>query len=138
MYDRGKITAGLVVFVVLATLPVWYNLASGSSTRPAAQAPPPAGVHCVESVEFMRASHMRLLNDWRNSVVRQGIREYSSRTYGETYRMSLTHTCLKCHAMQPQSATAERTQLLSCRQCHRYAGVNLYCWDCHIDPRESR
>ena len=29
MYDASKIVAGLAVFVVLATSPLWYNAASG-------------------------------------------------------------------------------------------------------------
>jgi len=29
MYNAGKIVPGLVFFLVLATAPIWYNVASG-------------------------------------------------------------------------------------------------------------
>jgi len=24
-----------------------------------------------------------------------------------------------------------------CDQCHNYAGVSPYCWECHIEPKEN-
>jgi hypothetical protein len=31
MYDGGKIIIGLIIFVVLVSIPVWYNAATGST-----------------------------------------------------------------------------------------------------------
>ena len=42
MSDKGKIIAGLVIFLVLATFPIWYlGIAGGSVSRPELE--PPAG-----------------------------------------------------------------------------------------------
>ncbi len=42
MSDKGKIIAGLVIFLVLATYPIWYHgIAGGSYSRP--ELDPPAG-----------------------------------------------------------------------------------------------
>jgi hypothetical protein len=34
MRDKGWIGAGLVVFVVLMTFPIWYNLVNGEKAAP--------------------------------------------------------------------------------------------------------
>jgi hypothetical protein len=128
MYDKGKVVAGLVIFVVLITFPFWYNLGK------AAPAPEPkltgkaaeAGQQCVESKEFMTPEHMQLLNDWRETVVRDAKRIYVNRS-GKTFEMSLSNTCLDCHS--------EKAEF--CDKCHNYASVTPYCWDCHVDPKEA-
>ena len=33
MYDGGKIITGIILFLVLFTVPVWYNLASGKADQ---------------------------------------------------------------------------------------------------------
>ncbi len=127
MYDKGKVIAGLVIFVVLITFPLWYNLGK------AAPAPEPklvgkaaeAGQKCVESKEYMQAEHMQILNNWRDTVVRDAKRIYVN-SNGEKFEMSLSNTCLDCHT--------EKAEF--CDKCHNYASVAPYCWDCHIDPKE--
>jgi hypothetical protein len=141
--------AGLVVFLALALFPIWYGFASGGeSERPELDYPDradqtlfagEADYHCVEDVEYIRASHMDLLNRWRNAVVRDGERYYTSSAYGDRYEMSLTLTCMRCH----------RSREAFCARCHEYAGVKSYhrleataenqplqygiaCWDCHL------
>ena len=74
MYDASKIVAGLAVFVVLATSPLWYNAASGSSVAPPELKLPTDSTQCVEATDYMRASHMDLLNEWRDQVVRENDR----------------------------------------------------------------
>jgi len=59
-------------------------------------------------------------------VVRDGERYYTS-TSGEQFVMSLTSTCLVCHA--------DRDAF--CTTCHDYANVKPTCWDCHVDPEGS-
>ena len=77
---------------------------------------------CVRSTEYMKAEHMQLLDVWREAVVRRGERTYVSPD-GKEYNMSLSNTCLDCHA--------NKTEF--CDRCHDYASVQPYCWDCHID-----
>ena len=126
MYDSGKIVAGLIIFVGLITFPFWRNLASGQIP----QVPDPKIIteadECVAPTEYMRASHMALLNEWRDLVVREGNRKYVS-SDGKTYEMSLSNGCMSCHSNKAEF----------CDQCHNYVGVDVYCWDCHIEPKES-
>jgi hypothetical protein len=72
----------------------------------------------------MKAEHMQLLDVWREAVVRRGERTYVSPD-GKEYDMSLSNTCLDCHA--------NKTEF--CDRCHNYASVQPYCWDCHIDDK---
>ena len=81
---------------------------------------------CVEATPFMRDSHMKLLIQWRDQVVRENMRLYKG-SDGKTYTMSLTNTCLNCHSNKEQF----------CDQCHNYVGVSPNCWNCHIIPEEK-
>jgi hypothetical protein len=74
-------------------------------------------------VEYMRTSHMDLLIDWRDRVVRENVRTWSAPD-GRTHPIGLTGTCLRCHASKAEF----------CDRCHTYAGVAPSCWDCHVDP----
>jgi hypothetical protein len=125
MYDAGKIIIGIVLFLVLITFPFWFTLALGNPDyRPDPELP--AGqVQCVESKEYMVHWHMDLLNQWRDSVVRQGNRMYVSSEYGERHEMSLTRTCMRCHNSKEKF----------CDRCHDYTAVDPYCWDCHVEPK---
>ena len=88
MYDKGKIVPLLIVFLGLTTFPFWWNLASGTALAPPAAKTAAAGQHCVEPLADMRSSHMQLLNEWRDAVVRDGERVYHSKAYpGATYEM---------------------------------------------------
>ncbi len=126
MYDAAKIVPGLIIAVVLLTFPVWYNLASGKSPYAPEIEKPVGEKQCVESAEFMRSFHMDLLNDWRDAVVRRGLRIYTS-SDGARYEMSLSGTCMRCHS----------NKSTFCDRCHDYAGVDPYCWDCHVEPVEN-
>jgi hypothetical protein len=124
MSDRPLIVAGLGLFLGLVTFPVWYNVAAG--TRPEAPAParPATATSCVAPREYMRASHMTLLVQWREDVVRRGDRRYVAGD-GRRYEKSLTGTCLKCHVDKAKF----------CDRCHDYAGVTPACTDCHLGSR---
>lgn len=128
-YNRGTIIAGIVVFVVLVTLPLWYGLGKRSAPpEPSLDTPAIAALmekRCVEETAYMRANHMRLLHAWRDSVVREGQRLYTTRD-GKAVQASLTGTCLKCHSNQEQF----------CSRCHDYAGAKPNCMNCHINPAE--
>ena len=124
MYDASKIVAGLAVFVVLATSPLWYNaLNAASPEAPALQQPTNESTECVEETGYMRANHMDLLDTWRDTVVREDVRTYTSKA-GKDYTMSLSDTCLGCHSNKEQF----------CDACHTYSAVTPYCWDCHVIP----
>ncbi|MFH1416869.1 MAG: sulfate reduction electron transfer complex DsrMKJOP subunit DsrJ [Planctomycetota bacterium] len=124
MSDKGTIVAGLVVFLALAAFPFWYALGVGGDVSPPDLELPTDATQCVEDTEYMKAEHMDLLNRWRDAVVRDGEREYTSES-GEKYTMSLTGTCLGCHA--------DREAF--CDRCHDYANVEPSCWDCHLEPK---
>jgi hypothetical protein len=123
MSDKGRIAAGLAVFLLLAAYPLWNGLASAADPeRPVLErAADPSG--CVEDTLFMRGNHAILLNQWRNDVVRNGQRFYTNAA-GTQVDMSLTDTCLTCHGGHEAF----------CDRCHTYSDVQPTCWDCHVNP----
>lgn len=134
MYDSGKIIAGLVIFFALVLFPFYSNIGKAVA-KPELKLDTPAILEwekehgrkeCVESKEFMRAGHMQLLNDWRDSVVREGNRIYTNAS-GRQFNISLQNTCMNCHS--------NKTKF--CDQCHNFMAVKPYCWDCHIAPKEK-
>ncbi|MEW6442164.1 MAG: sulfate reduction electron transfer complex DsrMKJOP subunit DsrJ [bacterium] len=126
MYDAGKIIAGLLIFLALLTSPVWYNVVSGKADYQPQPQLPTEQKECVKPAAYMKPFHMDLLNQWRDEVVRQDTRVYGT-VAGQTYDKSLTSTCLSCHANKAEF----------CDRCHNYLGVNPYCWDCHVQPKEK-
>ena len=102
MFDSGKVIVGLVIFVGLATSPFWYGAIfgqdddAGNAPDPILSATASAAGPCVHSAEYMKASHMDLINEWRDRVVRGGERIYEG-DEGREYVMSLTNGCLSCH-----------------------------------------
>jgi len=124
MHDKFKVIAGLAAFFVLVTMPFWMGtLRSAPTPTPDLSA---KGSQCVEPVEYMRANHMKLLDNWRNSVVRDGDRVYVN-SAGKEFQKSLTNTCLNCHAQKEQF----------CDQCHKSVAVEPYCFSCHLTPGQK-
>jgi len=127
MRDRGIIYLGLLVFLVLGTFPVWRNLSARATTRGPEPRLPARERQCVAPREYMKTSHMNLLMDWREAVVRRGARDFTAYN-GKHYSMSLTATCLaQCHAAKADF----------CDRCHNYTAVSLSCWNCHQDARPA-
>lgn len=132
MNDRGRIVLGLLAFLVLITFPVWYNLVSGQDSRPPEIELPADETRCVADREFMRTEHMQLLMDWRDEVVRDKQRIYTTED-GRRFPKSLAGTmhtedggsCMSCHANKDKF----------CDRCHDYLSVTPYCWDCHVEPK---
>ena len=94
MYDSGKIITGLVIFFILLLFPVWYQVGKASNIPdPQLTETAKKAGKCVEEKEFMKTQHMKMLDQWRNEVVRDGERYYTS-TEGKMYNKSLQVTCL--------------------------------------------
>lgn len=125
MYDLGKIIPGLIVFVGLVSFPIWYN-GGNAGTIPKPEKPVLAK-ECVADVQYMRTTHMQMLNAWRDDVVREGGARTWATANGTEYKRSLQNGCMKCHTSKKKF----------CDTCHEYAAVTPYCWDCHIAPQET-
>ncbi|PIE58998.1 MAG: cytochrome C [Desulfobulbus propionicus] len=123
MYDRSKIIPGLFIFVLFVTIPIWYNQDKVGAAPELTL--PKKSKTCVRPAEEMRATHMQLLNQWRDEVLRDGDRS-TFEIEGKQYKKSLMLTCMECHTSKQQF----------CDKCHDYASVRPYCWDCHIAPVE--
>lgn len=126
MYDGDKIIIGIVIFFILVSFPIWVSAASGTIGEVPQLNLPADEEQCVEDAAWMRANHMDLLIDWRETVVREGIRTYTA-SDGKEYTMSLTDTCLDCHAPKAEF----------CDRCHDYVGATPNCWNCHVEPGGS-
>ena len=121
MYDKQLIVPLILVFIAIVTFPVWYNVACGTGEGMPELTVGTDETECIEPTAYMRTSHMSLLNQWREAVVRDGYRYYVSSSGGKI-EMSLTKTCLKCHSKSSEF----------CDRCHDYLAVEPYCWECHI------
>ncbi len=134
MYDANKIIIGLAISAALLGFPIWYSYAvvpedgdgDGKPDYQPQPVLPDGGDGCIESKEFMRSHHMRLLDEWREAVVRHGDREYTAKKDGKTWERSLSGTCMGCHTNRQQF----------CQECHSYLSVEPKCWDCHVEPEK--
>ncbi|MCP4686058.1 MAG: hypothetical protein GY867_11535 [bacterium] len=125
MHNGGKIILGLVIFLILITFPVWYNIANDKAGYVPELEKAARGDDCVRDSNYMTSNHMDLLNEWRDQVVRENDR-YEIGPDGVQFERSLSNTCLSCHENKDKF----------CDKCHDYMGVQPYCWDCHIVPKE--
>lgn len=126
MYNAKYIWVGIVLFLVIFTLPFTLNVGSTSYVRPEL-ALPKGEEKCIEPVEFMRAEHMTLLNSWRDQALRDDNREYVA-SDGRVWTIALQTTCQQCHANKEEF----------CDVCHDSNSVTPYCWDCHIEPKGNQ
>ncbi|MEW6067867.1 MAG: sulfate reduction electron transfer complex DsrMKJOP subunit DsrJ [Nitrospirota bacterium] len=132
MYNGWKIIIGLVLFVGLVIAPfIFSGEKATAKPDPKVDTPeilklPENERKCVESKEYIKREHMKLLNQWRDWVVRDGNTLYTSSS-GKQYTISLQNTCMECHSNKKNF----------CDECHNYAAVKPYCWDCHIEPKEK-
>lgn len=126
MYNKGTIIPGLAIFVLFVTFPLWFNAFSTASTVPKPELPPGGEKECVAPAAEMRESHMVLLNEWRDGVLRDGNRDVIT-VDGKKYRKGLQMACMQCHTSKEKF----------CDSCHVYASVDPYCWDCHLTPEAA-
>jgi [DsrC]-trisulfide reductase subunit J len=166
MYDAGKVLIGLVIFCVLFTSPVWYNLAVGEEIVQPDLGPAELYVKenglenkCID--ENMKADHMTILNRWRDEAIREGKRDLPD----SDFKKSLSNTCLECHTYVSRSELVEIKKVASkkaggdnklfeklmengiaakkgpryeafCKSCHNINNVTPFCWDCHLNFEE--
>lgn len=130
MQDFGKIITGIIIFLVLLSIPIIVTQASGNAdyvTEDELVLPDESvATECINgySAEYMRVNHMDLLFDYRAWVVRDDASGDPGMIYwpeGTDQPFSLNGTCLGCH-------TDRET---FCNVCHEYADVQPNCWDCH-------
>jgi hypothetical protein len=128
--DFNRIILGLALFLGLILTPIWLGIFSTAATLQdpeIATKNVPGKDKCVLPTAEMKAEHMNLLNQWRDSVVRQDIRTYTT-TDGRHFDMSLSRTCLDCHS--------DRDKF--CNRCHSALAVAPYCWECHLEPKDIK
>jgi hypothetical protein len=127
---KNTIIFGLAIFVLAVLSPFWFNLFTVTQAAPEPELIGKAKSEkkCVLDKYDMRANHMSLLDNWRDSVVREADRQYKAAN-GNSFNMSLStgeNSCLGCHEDKAKF----------CDSCHNYASVSPYCWDCHTNPKE--
>ena len=136
MYDAGKILAGLAVFGALVTGPIWYGIGKGTGGLPELQKP--AGEkQCIEPTAFMRARHMELLDQWRLAVVRVADRVYVA-SDGKRHDMSLTRTCLRCHADERVKGHDGKSLFVRTAELSTSRHAKVACSQCHSQVNASR
>ena len=128
--SKQMIIAGLAIFVIAVLSPFWFNMATETQAAPKPELTGKSATEkkCVLDKYDMRANHMSLLDEWRDSVVRDADRKYTAAN-GVTFNMSLStgeSSCLGCHEDKEKF----------CDSCHNYASVTPYCWECHTNPKE--
>lgn len=127
MYNGGKIIIGLIIGLLILLFPFLYDAGKAAKVpEPELTVKAKEAKVCVLPKSEMRADHMKLLDEWRQEVVRDAERVYISAD-GRTFDKSLQNTCLNCHS--------NKTKF--CDQCHTYMGVAPFCWDCHLEPKEN-
>lgn len=144
MQDAGKIFIGIVIFLALVSIPIWVTQARGEAdTVPDPQVNMDVVAEfmaenypdidydneCIESTDYMRLNHMKLLMGWRQWSVRDDTHgdphvSYYTAEDGQEWFMSFTETCLGCH----------NDRAAFCTQCHEYTATQTGCWECHFEP----
>ncbi|THB75119.1 MAG: menaquinol oxidoreductase [Desulfobacteraceae bacterium] len=129
--SKNMIISGLVIFVIAVLSPFWAQAVFGDKhvvPKPELVGKAATAKKCVLDKYDMRANHMSLLDEWRDSVVRDADRRYDA-VNGHSFGMSLStgeDSCLGCHEDKAKF----------CDSCHVYTSVNPYCWECHTNPKE--
>ncbi|MBD5552990.1 MAG: sulfate reduction electron transfer complex DsrMKJOP subunit DsrJ [Desulfovibrio sp.] len=127
MYNAKAVGIGIAIFVFIFSTPFWLGWLGPDYTKTGVVLPS-GEKECIENTEFMRANHMRLLDEWRDRALRLEDREYVSALNGKRWLISLQNTCLKCHSNYAEF----------CEKCHVANSVYPYCWTCHLIPGEGK
>lgn len=124
MYDSKNVITGLAIFVVIVTFPVWYNMVNAQHVPQPEKST--VSKKCIADTAYMRTSHMVVLDNWRNEVVRDENRK-KIEVEGKQYVKSLQLGCMQCHPDKKKF----------CDECHNYASEDPFCWDCHFQPKKE-
>jgi len=78
--SKNIIITGLVIFVLTVLSPFWFNIITTTEAAPEPELLGKAREvnKCVLDKSDMRANHMSLLDEWRDSVVRDADRKYEA------------------------------------------------------------
>ncbi len=125
MYNATKVIIGIIIFIIFFAMPFWLNFGKVEAL-PKPELPKDEK-KCVEDTEYMKAYHMKFLDQWRKQKVREGKVNYIN-SEGKIYKMSLQRTCMKCHTSKEKF----------CDRCHNNLVVKPDCWKCHIAPEEVK
>jgi hypothetical protein len=83
------------------------------------------GDKCVQPEDIMRRDHMKFILHQRDKTMHEGIR---------TTQYSLKN-CIDCHADVKTGSVLGKDGF--CESCHRYAAVQLDCFECHSALRDA-
>lgn len=114
----------ITAIILFAVLNVFRKVEAEIPPQPLHRVSAIDSTKCIAPATFMRANHMQVLYEWRNSSVRTGNRVYVA-SNGSRFEKSL-NTCLGCHSNR-----------FFCFNCHSYANVKPKCWNCHLSPMET-
>jgi hypothetical protein len=129
--SRRAFSAARLVALVAVAVAAVAGAATGADADSASRVPKPAVTpaapgKCVEDTPFMLRNHMELLKHHRDRTVHEGIR---------TTQHSLRN-CVNCHASR-ETGRVTGSKDAFCEGCHRYAAVQLDCFECHSDRRAT-
>lgn len=134
LYKNRRIIAGIIIFVAILAIPFLNNWGKSNkgpdinlNTVAINQL---ANKQCIEPTAWMRANHMKLLDQWRNEYVREGKTVYVN-SQGKSFKIGID-TCFNCHYNPALSPSQQ-----FCVKCHDYASVQPTCWNCHPWPTGS-
>ncbi len=144
MYNSGKVWIGILIFIGFFTIPFWLNLGRVQAL-PKPELPKDSQ-KCIEDVNYMRAYHMKFLEDWRTRRIREG---KPLKNQEEMYTMSFQKVCLDCHYINKEGKAYVRSLQKTCMKCHTnkekfcdrcHQVVVSFpdCWNCHIAPEEVK
>jgi hypothetical protein len=159
MYNGGKIIAGLIIGIGLLLSPFILNVGKASKAPELELTPrAKAAKVCVAPTAYMRRWHMQLLDEWRQSAVRDDDWYYSTKEddwwnlrfdmglldrwrylvagdEGEKQDQQPGKIYYKSLEVTCMDCHSNKTKF--CDRCHNYMAVTPYCWDCHIEPKEN-
>jgi hypothetical protein len=114
----------LALFIFAATWAFWPIVHAEKAPVHTVKAVPIDSTVCIAPTGYMRASHMKVLDNWRHSGARDN-HPYVTPD-GRKFQKSL-NTCLGCHG----------NNRYFCISCHMYANAKPNCWNCHQSPLEK-
>jgi len=125
--NKNYIMMGLIGFVLAVLSPFWFNLVTTTQAAPKPELLGKAkeAKNCVLDKYDMRANHMSLLDEWRDSVVRDGDRVFVNSS-GVKFDKSLSSTgsslanpgedknsCMSCHSNKKEFCDGNCQQVVT-------------------------